>query len=99
MATRTSKMSQEPLYVEGHPKRIEQDSQRNNIDAPSSSKKKKNKNDITMQTSSEPIAEPPNNPNDISMSDAETQFGNEHEPNENVTDDVQMMLNLVMIMM
>ena len=41
-----------------------------------------------MQTSSEPIAEPPDNPNDISMSDAETQSGNEHEPNENVNDDV-----------
>ena len=41
VATRTGKMTQEPLYPEGHPKRIEQDSQRNNIDAPSSSKKKK----------------------------------------------------------
>ena len=41
VATRTGKMTQEPLYPEGHPKRIEQDSQRNNIDAPSPSKKKK----------------------------------------------------------
>src|SRR3954469_16829337 len=41
-----------------------------------------------MQTSSEPIAEPPDNPNDISMSDAETQSGNEHEPNANINDDV-----------
>ena len=41
-----------------------------------------------MQTSSEPITEPPENPNDISMSDAETQSGNEHEPRENVNDDV-----------
>ena len=32
VATRTGKMTQEPLYPEGHPKRIEQDSQRNNID-------------------------------------------------------------------
>ena len=39
--TRGGKMTQEPLYPEGHPKRIEQDSQRNNIDAPSSSKRKK----------------------------------------------------------
>ena len=39
MATRTGKMTQEPLYPEGHPKRIEQDSQRNNVDAPSPSKK------------------------------------------------------------
>ena len=72
VATRTGRMTQEPLYPEGHPKRIEQDSQGNNIDVPSSSKKKKTKNDRTVQTSSEPIAEPPDNPNDISMSDAET---------------------------
>ena len=39
VATRTGRMTQEPLYPEGHPKRIEQDSQRNNIDAPSPSKK------------------------------------------------------------
>ena len=72
VATRTGRMTQEPLYPEGHHKRIEQDSQRNNIDVPSSSKKKKKKNDRTVQTSSEPIAEPPDNPSDISMSDAET---------------------------
>ena len=65
VATRTGKMTQEPLYPEGHPKRIEQDSHRNKIDAPSSSKNKKKKNDRTVQTSSEPIAEPPENPNDI----------------------------------
>ena len=33
--TRGGKMTQEPLYPEGHPKRVEQDSQRINIDAPS----------------------------------------------------------------
>ena len=43
VATRTGRMTQEPLYPEGHPKRIEQDSQRNNLEAPSSSKKKKRK--------------------------------------------------------
>ena len=42
-----------------------------------------------MQTSSEPIAEPPDNPNDISISDAETQSGNEHEPSDNVHVDAQ----------
>ena len=46
MATRTGRITQEPLYPEGHPKRIEQDSQRNNIDVPSSSKRKKKKNEI-----------------------------------------------------
>ena len=39
--TRDGRMTQEPLYPEGHPKRIEQDSQRNNVGAPSPSKKKK----------------------------------------------------------
>ena len=36
-------MTQKPLYPEGHPRRIEQDSQRNNLDAPSPSRKKKKK--------------------------------------------------------
>ena len=43
VATRTGRMTQEPLYPKGHPKRIEQDSRRNNIDAPTPSKKKKKK--------------------------------------------------------
>ena len=43
VATRTGRMTQEPLYPEGHPKRVEQDSQRNNLEAPSSSKNKKRK--------------------------------------------------------
>ena len=56
--TRGGKMTQEPLYPESHPKRIEQDSQRINIDAPSPSKrKKKKKNDRTLHTSSEPEIE------------------------------------------
>ena len=41
-----------------------------------------------MHASSEPITETPENPNDISISDAETQSGNEHEPNENIDNDV-----------
>ena len=43
IATRGGKMTQEPLYPEGHPKRIEQDSQRANTSAPSPSRKKKKK--------------------------------------------------------
>ena len=39
--TRGGKMTREPLYPEGHPKRTEQDSERNNVEAPSPSKKKK----------------------------------------------------------
>ena len=53
--TRGGKMTQELLYLEGHPKRIEQDSQRNDFDAPSPSKRKKKKNDRTLCASSEPI--------------------------------------------
>ena len=41
-----------------------------------------------MHASSEPVVDTPDNPNDISMSDAETQSGNEHEPSENINDDV-----------
>ena len=37
---------------------------------------------------SEPAIDTPENPNDISISDAETQSGNEHEPSDNVNDDV-----------
>ena len=66
-------MTQEPLYPEGHQKRIEQDSQRVNTDAPSPSrKKKKKKNDRTLHASSEPeIEKPPDNENKTSISDAE----------------------------
>ena len=48
VATRGGKVTHEPLYPEGHPKRIEQDSHRANLDAPSSSKKKKKKIDRTL---------------------------------------------------
>ena len=89
VATRTGKMTQEPLYPEGHPMIIERDSQRNNLDAPSPSKKKKKKNDRTLHASSEPVVDTPEDPSDISISDAETQYGNEHEPSDNVNDDAQ----------
>ena len=72
VATRGGKMTQEPLYAKGHPKRIEQDSQRNNTTTPSSSKKKK-KNDRTLHASSEPeIDKPPDDENETSISDTET---------------------------
>ena len=90
VATRGGKVTQEPLYPEGHPKRIEQDSQRNNVDAPSPSKRKKKKNDRTLHASSEPVVDTPENPNDISISDVETQPGNEHKPSDNVNDDVYL---------
>ena len=85
VATRGGKMTQEPLYPKGNPKRIEQDSQRVNTDAPSPSrKKKKKKNDRTLHASSElEIEKPPDKDNEIAISDAETQFGNEHSPTDN----------------
>ena len=83
-------MTQEPLYPEGHPKRIEQDSHRTNIDAPSPSKRKKKKNDRTLHASSEPVIDTPKNPKDISISDAGPQSSNEHEPSDNVNDDVHV---------
>ena len=84
------RMTQEPLYPEGHPKVIEQDSQRVNADARSPYKKKKEKkNDRTLHASSEPKVEKPPD-NEVSISDAETQSGNEHSPfdNEKYNDEV-----------
>ena len=52
VVTRGGRMTQEPLYLEGDPKRVEQDSQRNNVDAPSPSNRKKKKNDKTLHASS-----------------------------------------------
>ena len=68
-------MNQEPLYPNVYPKRIEQDSQRVNTDVPSpSKKKKKKKNDRTLHASSEPeVEKPPDNDNEVSIFDAETQ--------------------------
>ena len=76
------------MYPERHPKRIEQDSQRNNLEAPSSSKKKKNKNDRTLHASREPVVDRHENPNDISILDDETKSGDEHEPSDNANNDV-----------
>ena len=41
-----------------------------------------------MHASSEPTVDTPENPNDISISDAEIQSGDEHEPSDNVNDNV-----------
>ena len=48
-------------------------------------KGRKRKNDRTLHASSDPIVEPPENPNDISIFDA-TQSGNELETSGNVND-------------
>ena len=52
--------------------------------------KNKKKGYRTLHASSEPVVDTPENPNDISISDAETQSGNEHEPSNNVNDDVHV---------
>ena len=52
--------------------------------------RRKKKNDRTLHASSEPVIETPENPNDISISDAETQSGDEHEPNDNANNDVHV---------
>jgi hypothetical protein len=68
--TRGGASTQDPLYPEGHPKRIEQDSQRAaGDDIPSKKKKKKHK---TVVESSE-IGK---NPNSVSITDAEIESGN-----------------------
>ncbi|KAI5016730.1 hypothetical protein ZWY2020_006581 [Hordeum vulgare] len=84
--TRGGRMTQEPLYHEGHPKRIEQDSQGVSIDAPSHPRKKK-KDDWNLHASNH-VAVTPKSPNDVFVSDAETQSGDEHEPNDNIDSDV-----------
>ena len=73
VVTRGGRMTQEPLYPEGHPKRIEQDSQGVSTDAPSHPRKKK-KDDRNLHASN-PVAATPESPNDASVSDAETQSG------------------------
>ncbi|KAK1607428.1 hypothetical protein QYE76_031101, partial [Lolium multiflorum] len=74
-----SSMIEDPLYPEGHPKRVEQDSQPIKTSAPSKKKKKKHKNVVE---SSELV----NDPNSISISDAETESGNEHEEDNDKND-------------
>ena len=46
-----------------------------------------------MHASSEPVIDTPKNPSEISISDAETQSGDEHEPNDNVHVDAQPINN------
>ena len=80
VTTRGGVSTQDPLYPEGHPKRVEQDSQRTKeTSAPSKKKKKKHK---TVVESSEPV----NDPNSISISDAETESGNEHDKDNDKSD-------------
>ena len=88
--TRGGTLTQDPLYPEGHPKRIEQDSQMQEEDVDSSLKKKKKKkkkhkeadNSKDSTTNEEPIIDP----NSISISDAKTEDGAEPD-NDNEKND------------
>jgi hypothetical protein len=74
--TRGGATTQDPLYPEGHPKRIEQDSQRTSSDdIPSKKKKKKHK---AVAESSEAGKDP----NSVSISDAETEPCNASDEEE-----------------
>src|SRR3954463_1526702 len=83
--------TQDPLYPEGHPKRIEQDSQVQVEDEIVSSPKKKNKKKKHKEAdnSNDPITseEPAVDPNSISTSDAETEDGVEPEEDDKEKDD------------
>jgi hypothetical protein len=70
ISTRSGATTQDPLYPEGHPKRIEQDSQRAVGDGIPSNKKKKKHKRIAESS------ETGKNPNSVSISDAETKSGN-----------------------
>src|SRR4051794_30836486 len=69
--TRSGVTTQDPLYPEGHPNRIEQDSQRANDIGTTSQKKKKKKIKNGVES-----YEQVRDPNSVSISDAETESGN-----------------------
>jgi hypothetical protein len=74
--TRGGATTQDPLYPKGHPRRIEQDSQRTSRDdIPSKKKKKKHK---TVAESSKTGKDP----NSVSISDAETEPDNASDKEE-----------------
>jgi hypothetical protein len=76
ISTRSGASTQNPLYPEGHPKRIKQDSQHAAGDGiPSKKKKKKHK---TVAESSETGKDP----NSVSISDAKTKSGNASDKEE-----------------
>src|SRR3954463_16081461 len=81
LKTRGGTHTQDPLYPEGHPKRIKQDSQVQEEEIVSSPKKKKKKKHKEAGNSNDPIVEeePAVDPNTISTSDAETKDDAEPE--------------------
>jgi hypothetical protein len=75
ISTRSGASSQDPLYPEGHPKRIEQDSQHDAGNGILSKKKKKHK---TVAESSKTGKDP----NSVSISDVGTESGNASDKEE-----------------
>jgi hypothetical protein len=75
--TRGGATTQDPLYPEGHPKRIEQDFQQTTSDDIPSKKKKKKKHKTVAESS-----ETGKDPNSVSISDAETESGNASDKEE-----------------
>jgi hypothetical protein len=73
--TRGGATTQDPLYPEGHPKRIDQDSQRATSDSNPSKKKKKHK--AVVESS-----ETGKDPNSVSISDAKIESGNASDKEE-----------------
>ncbi|KAI4975275.1 hypothetical protein ZWY2020_048882 [Hordeum vulgare] len=78
----------EQTIEQGHPKRIDQDYQGINANTPSHPKEKKK--DGRIMHASSPNTVTPEEPNDISASDAQTQSGDEHEPGDNMDSDVHI---------
>jgi hypothetical protein len=79
--TRSGATSQDPLYPEGHPKRVEEDSQRTSSDDIPSKKKKKKKKKKKHKTTTE-SSDVGKDPNSVSISDAETEPGNASDKEE-----------------
>jgi hypothetical protein len=75
--TRGGASTQDPLYPEGHPKRIEQDSQCATSDGTSFKKKKKKKHKTVTESS-----KTGKDPNSVSISNAETESGNASDKEE-----------------
>jgi hypothetical protein len=76
ISTKSGASTQDPLYPEGHPKRIEHDSQRVAGNGTLSRKKKK-KHKIVAESS-----ESGKDPNSVYISDAETESGNASDKEE-----------------
>src|SRR4051812_47555418 len=94
--TRGGTHTQDPLYPEGHPKRIVQDSQVQEEEIVSSPKKKKKKHK-EADNSNDPIEEEEEeeeervfDPNNISTSDAETEDGVEPEKDTEKNDPLEV---------